>query len=217
MRQGQFLRYYNHPEFDKLGYTPYSNMENFYNANSTIWDDMTRMRSQWMSLAGTGLNSVYSFASGGDYLAPDFESATEFEDTMGIASSTRGGAGAFFNNLAANSAYTFGILGSIAVEEIILAGASALSGGTLAPAAGVKTVANVAKAGKAIYSFSKLFDRTRKILQKAKQLETARDFYNASVTGGKMVLNTLGKGFYTKHSKSIPKHEDSTKCWAKHD
>ena len=195
MRQGQFLRYYNHPEFDKLGYTPYSNMENFYNANSTIWDDMTRMRGQWMSLAGTGLNSVYEFATGGDYLAPDFETATEFEDTMGIASSTRGGAGAFFNNLAANSAYTFGILGSIAIEEIILAGVSGLSGGTLAPAAGAKTVANVAKAGKAIYSFSKLFDRTRKILQKAKQLETARDFYNASVTGGKMVLNTLGKGF----------------------
>ncbi len=195
MRQGQFLRYYNHPEFDKLGYTPYSNMENFYNANSTIWDDMTRMKGQWMSLAGTGLNSVYEFATGGDYLAPDFETATEFEDTMGIASSTRGGAGAFFNNLAANSAYTFGILGSIAIEEIILAGVSGLSGGTLAPAAGAKTVANVAKAGKAIYSFSKLFDRTRKILQKAKQLETARDFYNASVTGGKMVLNTLGKGF----------------------
>jgi hypothetical protein len=196
MRQGQFERYYNHPEFDKLGFSPYSNMENYYNANSTIWDDMTRMRGQWMSLAGTGLNSVYgSLFSGGDYLAPDFEAATEFEDTMGISSSTRGGGLAFFNNLAANSAYTFGILSSIAIEEIILAGASGLSGGALAAPAAVKTASNVGKAGKALYSFTKLFDRTRKILQKAKELETARDFYNAATTGGKMALNTLGKGF----------------------
>ena len=196
MRQGQFERYYNHPEFDKLGFSPYSNMENYYNANSTIWDDMTRMRGQWMSLAGTGLNSVYgSLFSGGDYLAPDFEAATEFEDTMGISSSTRGGGLAFFNNLAANSAYTFGILSSIAIEEIILAGASGLSGGALAAPAAVKTASNIGKGGKALYSFTKLFDRTRKILQKAKELETARDFYNAAVTGGKMTLNTLGKGF----------------------
>ena len=196
MRQGQFQRYYEHPEFDKLGFTPYSNMENYYNANSTIWDDMTRMRGQWMSLAGTGLNSVYgSLFSGGDYLAPDFESATEFEDTMGIASSSRGGGLAFVNNLAANSAYTFGILSSIAIEEVILAAASGLSGGALAPAAAVKTGVNTAKAGKALFSFTKLFDRTRKILEKAKQLETARDFYNASISGGKMTLNALGRGF----------------------
>jgi len=196
MRQNQFLRYYNHPEFDKLGYSPYSNMENYYNANSTIWDDFSRMGGQWMSLAGTGLNSVYgSMFSGGDYFQPDTESATEFEDIMGIGSSTRGGVGGFINNLAANSAYTGGILASIAIEELILAGGAALSGGTLTGAAMAKTAANAARGVKSLFSFTKLFDRTRKILEKAKQIDTARDFYNASVTGGKMVVNTLGKGF----------------------
>jgi len=199
MRQTQFLRYYNHPEFDKLGFSPYANMENFYNENSTIWDDMERMRGQWFSLAGTGLNSVYgSLTSGTDYLEPDLASASEFEDIMAISSSTRGGVGGFINNLAANSAYTGGILASIAIEEVILAGAAALQGG-MNPVSDAALIARTAKntvtGTKALYSFTKLFERTRKILQKAKELETARDFFTAVKSGGKMSLNLLGKGF----------------------
>ena len=195
MRQTNFLRYYNHPEFDTLGFSPYANMENYYNENSTIWDDLSRTRGQWFSLAGTGLNSVYgSMFSGTDYLEPDLESASEFEDIMAISNSTRGGAGGFFNNLLANSAYTGGILASIAIEEVIIAGATALSGGVLGAPGAVKTAANVGKAGKAFYGFTRMFETTRKILQKAKQIETARDFWTATKTGGKMALNAAGRG-----------------------
>ena len=196
MRQTQFMRYYEHPEFNNLGYSPYANMENYYNENSTIYDDMARMRGNWWSLVGTGLDSVYgSMFSGGDFLEPDLESATAFEDKMGIMSSTRGGFGGFVNNLAANSAYTGGILISIAAEELILAGVTALSGGTAAPVTIAKTGANVVKGAKAIFSFTKMFEKTRKILSKAKEIETARDFWVAANGGRKMVAGALKKGF----------------------
>ena len=196
MRQTQFMRYYEHPEFNNLGYSPYANMENYYNENSTIYDDMARMRGNWWSLVGTGLDSVYgSMFSGGDFLEPDLDSATAFEDKMGIMSSTRGGFGGFVNNLAANSAYTGGILISIAAEELILAGVTALSGGTAAPVTIAKTGANVVKGAKAIFSFTKMFEKTRKILSKAKELETARDFWVAANGGRKMVAGALKKGF----------------------
>mgnify|MGYP003316320834 CR=1 FL=1 len=54
MRQSQFMRYYEHPDFADLGFTPYANMEEYYNANSTMWDDMGRMWGQYTSLAGAG-------------------------------------------------------------------------------------------------------------------------------------------------------------------
>ena len=199
MRQGNFLKYYSSPEFENLGYTPYANMENYYNENTTIYDDFARTGSNWMSLVGTGLNSVYgSMFSGTDYLEPDVDAATEFEDIMAITTSTRGGAGAFLNNLGANSAYTFGILASIAIEEVILAGAAALQGG-MNPVSDAALIArtgkNIVTGGKALFSFTKLFERTRKILEKANQLETARDFWVAANTGGKMAVNALGRGF----------------------
>ena len=59
MRQSQFMRYYEHPDFADLGFTPYANMEEYYNANSTMWDDMGRMWGQYTSLAGAGFTSVY--------------------------------------------------------------------------------------------------------------------------------------------------------------
>ncbi len=198
MRQTQFMRYFEHPEFDKLGYSPYSNMESYYNANSTIWDDFSRMRGNWWSLVGTGISSVYgSMFSGSNYLEPDLESATAFEDKMGIMNSTRGGFGGFMNNLAANSAYTGGILLSIAAEEIILAGITAASGGTAAPVTIAKTGANVVKGVKGFFSFTKMYERTRDILKQAKAIENARDFWVAAKGGQRLKAagNLLGRGF----------------------
>ena len=139
MRGSQFDRYYNNPKFSELGFSPYSNTEEFYNANSTVWDDMSRMSGQWGSLAGSGFNSVYrsiaDLFEGEDYVfTPDVTTAMEFEDAMRIGNSSRDGGLAWTNNLLLNSAYTAGIISSIAVEELVLFGAAALQGG-LNPAA----------------------------------------------------------------------------------
>ena len=49
-----FDRYYEHPKFAELGFHPYANNEEYYNNNSTLWDDMSRMWGQVGSLAGAG-------------------------------------------------------------------------------------------------------------------------------------------------------------------
>ena len=55
----QFDRYYSHPAFDRLGFHPYRNNEEFYNQNSSGWEDAGRMFGQIGKLMGTGFNSGY--------------------------------------------------------------------------------------------------------------------------------------------------------------
>ena len=102
VRQTNFKRYYEHPEYATLGFSPFANNEQFYNENSTVWDDYSRMWGQFGSLAGTGFVSGYR--SIGDFMSgnagrSDRESAYEFEDAMAIGNSSRGGAMAWTNNL----------------------------------------------------------------------------------------------------------------------
>ena len=195
MRQSQFMRYYKHPDFTDLGFSPYANMESYYNANSTVYDDMTRMWSQYTSLAGSGFSSVYrsigdAFDGDAYWSAPDLESASEFEDAMGIGNSSRNGGMAWTNNFLLNSAYTVGILSSIAVEELAMAGATVLTGGGAAPAAGVRTAVNVGRAGTAFKNFfniSRAVGTTRDIYRTLRNAEHAKSFYDAAKTGGKVL------------------------------
>ena len=199
IRQSNFLRYYEHPDFAELGFTPYANMESYYNANSTIWDDMSRMRGEFGSLVGSGFSSVYRsmgdlFDDDAYFYAPDIDSGMEFEDAMAIGNSSRGGALAFTNNLLLNSGYTFGIIGSIAVEELILAGATYLSGGSTSGLAAVRTAQNIGRLGKGAKNFfniSKMQASTRALMNQLKNFDAAKAFWAASKSGGKMISNVL--------------------------
>ena len=205
IRQSNFLRYYEHPDFAQLGFTPYADMESYYNANSTIWDDMSRMRGEFGSLVGSGFSSAYRsigdlFDDDNYFSAPDIESGMEFEDAMAIGNSSRGGGLAFTNNLLLNSGYTFGIIGSIAVEELILAGATYLTGGGAAPVAGVRTAMNaarLAKGAKNFFNISKMQTSTRALLNQLKNYDAAKSFWQAAKSGGKVVGNILTPQTYS--------------------
>lgn len=130
-KEHNFDRYYNHPKFKQLGWNPYIDNEAYYNENSTAWDDFKRASSQWGTLAGMGFKQT--FGNWDDLFslntAGDTKYAKEMEEAMSIANSTRGGFGGFATNLYANSAYTFGVIGEIAAEELVLWGAAAAQGG----------------------------------------------------------------------------------------
>ena len=192
IRANNFLRYFEHPEFEELGYRPYSNIEEYYNANSTVWDDMARMSGQFSSLVGSGFTSVYRsigdiFDDDAYFTAPDLNTATEFEDAMAIGNSSRGGALAWTNNLLLNSGYTFGIIGSIAVEELALAGATVLTGGGAAPVAATRTGYNVLRLGKLGLQVPKFFSKSREFLNTLRNVEAAKDFWSAASSGGKVL------------------------------
>jgi len=205
IRQTNFKRYYEHPEYADLGFSPFANNEQFYNENSTVWDDYSRMWGQFGSLAGTGFMSGYRSIGDfftGEGLEADRQSAYEFEDAMAIGNSSRGGAMAWTNNLLLNSGYTMGIISSIALEELVLAGATALSGGALGAPAAIKTGINAAKITKTVsnsFGVGRMANWTRNMLKQLNNADAAKDLYNGANSGRKF----LGKIFLPETTAAI--------------
>jgi hypothetical protein len=192
MVQSNFMRYYEHPEFQKLGWKPYADNEAYYNANSTIYDDMSRMWGQFGSLVGTGYMSGYRSIGAmfsGESMVTDLKSANEFEDAMRIGNSSRDGGMAWTNNLLLNSAYTFGIIGSIAIEEVALAALEVVTFGGATPLVAGRTALNAARLaeniGKAT-TIGRMYSSGRSMMNTLKGLDAAKDFWSIAKVGGKM-------------------------------
>ena len=205
-----FDRYYNHPNFDELGFNPYRDNEAYYNANSTMGDDLVRMLPQLGNQALSGFKSAYRsmgdiFQGQNYFTTPDLETANEFEDAMEIGMSSRGGVGGFSNNLALNLGYTGGIFLSIAAEEVALAAATAASGGAAAPAAVARTGVNVGRGAKALsalrntFTMGRGFTATRNLYRTFKNSDKALDFYSTVKAGA----NFAGDFFAPETMKAI--------------
>ena len=204
IRTSNFDKFYASPAYSELGWHPHADMESYYNENTSWFDDSARMFGQLNKLMGTGYLSSYRSWFEDD--AFDLKSAVEYEDAVRMGSSTKDGFGAGFNNFLLNSGYTFGIIGSIAVEELAMWGATALATVATAPAGGVGGVvvgagavartatnaAKLAKLGRRIadsFSLGKMAAGTRAIMANLKNVERARNFRSAAKTGG----NILGR------------------------
>lgn len=159
-----FERYYNHPKFKELGFSPYRDNEAIYNQKGSWWDDFNRARSQWLGIAwSSGFKGVWGNAD---------EAAEAMNKGMAIGSSSKEGAGAWTTNLFLNSAFTVGIMGEMAVEDVALAGADVLTAGIGTPELGAIAAArdamNVKRLGKAFAGISD-FLKSLKDIEKSKQ------------------------------------------------
>lgn len=191
-----FDRYYEHPKFAAIGFTPYrSDLEDVYNANSSLSDDRSRMWGQFGGLFGSaffsGYRAIGDFFDGsiGD---PDIEGAMAMEEGMRIGSSSRGGFGASANNFLLNSAYTFGIIGSIAAEELALAmGSAAMTMTGVGAPTGIGafvagTARNLYRGGKAIANTFDIFrtaKATQRMLNNFNKVDSARKWWQAVRAG----------------------------------
>jgi len=202
IRSHNFDRYYKHAEFSNLGWHPYANNEETYNANSSWWDDAGRMMGQFTGLAGTGFVSAYRsigdlFDDDDYFTGTDLTSASEFADAMRIGNSTRGGFGGGLNNLLLQSGYTMGVIGSIAVEELALWGAAAAQGGLnpVSDAAAVsRTGWNIARLGKTIantFDLSRLTNATRNMYRGLRSVDSAKDVYTGFKAGGRFLADVI--------------------------
>jgi hypothetical protein len=202
--ENQFDRYYNHPAFDRLGYHPFRDNEEYYNKNSSMWEDMGRMFTQFTKLQNTGAMSSYRSWFEDDVM--DLKSAIEYEDAVRIGSSSRDGFAAGFNNFVLNAGYTMGIVGSIAVEELLMWGGTALLGATgvgapaaaaTGTAAAARTAYNVGKLGRAFsrmfqsFKVGKAFNATRVMANSLRNADKAKDFYSTVKSGGNVLGNIL--------------------------
>lgn len=192
--QNQFYeRYYEHPAFDELGFTPFRDNETLYNENSTAWGDFRRAWGEWGTLARLGFEDMLGF---GDL--SDESTAAEYERAMAVGSSSRGGAGGFATNLFLNSGYTVGIMGELALEEIAMLGAEIglgaaglFTGGTTWAAAGAVGARMGRRAtqawNKVLHSF-KAAGNLKKTLDNMNDINKARKYFANS---GKSFLNFL--------------------------
>lgn len=178
-----FDRYYNHPNFQKLGWTPFRDNEMLYNQNSSWWDDFSRMRGQFLGLAGQGFKSMYGWGAG-DGEKFDRELADEFTRKMGVMNSTKGGFGGGLINFAGNAAYTVGIMSSFALEELALAGITAASFGTLSEVTVPEMAASAARAGRGLFKGAEMaakvgesFKTTEQIAKGIDNMEKATDLW----------------------------------------
>lgn len=151
---GKFLTY-GSKIYGANGFDPYraGGIEGVKSGNDVLYDSKIGATSDFFSrglpgafkLAKIGLRDTYGlgiFADDLDYI--------NFDETMQNYSSSRGGdgtssTGKFLHNTALSSGYTVGIIAGIAAEELTLAGITALSGLSAAPATGVAATASLAR------------------------------------------------------------------------
>ena len=173
-------RYASHPKFKELGFYPHADNEDYYNKNSTLWDDVSRAAPQALNLAGLGLTA--GVRSMGNLLSgnPSFDDTAlsdEFGNAIAIGQSSRGGLGAWTSNFLLNSSYSIGVIAELAVEEAILGAATGITGGSSAALGALR----FAEAGKRLKSAWRALDTADK----------ARDFYGAAKAGTQGALNLL--------------------------
>ena len=168
-----FDRYYAHPSFKKLGFSPFRDNESFYNQNSSLWDDavrggITAGKLAWLGGASTFKNWGSMFSSEGNT-----EDSDEMERLMSIGMSNREGFGAKVVNFGVNMGYTYGVVGEILAEEAALALGTAFTGGGLGGVAALRTGMNVGRIAKAFEGFKAIstISKARELWNSSKALQ----------------------------------------------
>jgi len=216
-----FYRFYNHPRYKDLGFSPFRDNETFYNENSSAWDDFGRTFGAWKNLFGTAFKSSILF--GAAYDGGSDQMAREFIDANNQGASTRGGIAGFANNLVLNSAYTVGLVTALTAENLAIAGTtfglSLIPGGQGAAVAAATTgvTRNIYGLGK-IAQGLKLTSQSLNFVRNLNKVDNARDFYNMAKNGTVAVgkfLNPLEESTqFIKGLSDLKKTTDLTKNYA---
>ena len=185
-RGQNFERYYSHPAFSRLGFNPYIDNEAKYNENTSWTGDFWRAAKQIPGMMG---RAAWDNATGFFNLTADgnTESSAAMEKSMSIANSSRGGVGGFVTNLAGNSAYTFGILGEMLLEEAVMLGLDVATGGGAAAMHGPLEARHAMQLGR----LGRTLSNTRDIFRSINSAQDARAFWSTAKAAGKGALDIL--------------------------
>lgn len=174
---------YGAEKFSDLGFNILRDQtEDFYNANTTAWDDLGRAAKYWMPGFKSGFASNYngfvSLFEGNSANAAALArmKGREAEESAGLAMSTRGGFGQSATNIFYNLNYTAGIAAELALEELAFLAAAPETGGTsLIPAVG-RGVVGVGKVAKSLFNLTK----NAATLRRAETLKSVYDLGRTS-------------------------------------
>jgi hypothetical protein len=176
-----FERYYALGDVkNKLGFNPYRDNESVYNANTSVFDDWTRMMTKsFFPLAKRG--AIDSFMAIPDLLSSsnkplgNIDQAREYEKATEMGYSSRGGILSSLSNIQMSFAYTVGIAMESLVETAAITAAT--SGLGTVPAA-LRTGSKIVSSVGDIYG---ALNKTRKALQNlSKNPMRAKTFWKAA-------------------------------------
>jgi len=191
-----FQRYYGKKEYTKLGFNPYIDNENYYQQNTSAWDDTINSWTQAGNLFNLGFSTIWGGKS-------DREEARDYERYANIGTSQRGGVSGFMNNAMLNSGYTIGLLSEIAAEELALGAVEFFSGGGTTPLVAARTAANVSRLGKLGQIGSKITSTVDRI-KDLKNIGKAKTFFEGAKSVGQAInplrgtteyLSTVGRQY----------------------
>lgn len=185
--------------FNKVGFSPFAKNEEVFNNNTTMWQDYKRMSGNAAALTWLGFKQNFAFG------ALDFnteeENTRRYQELSDIGMSSKGGIGAFGNNLILNGGYGIGVGYSILTEELLMLGAEGLTFGGATPLVAARTAQNLTKLGKLRAMFSgaassgfksvELAKTGLDVFRSLKGADKAKDFYTSIKTFGKATGNFL--------------------------
>ena len=176
---------YGSDKFDEIGFHPFRDNQANFNANTTLWNDMSIMlRDSFPTLLKRGfIDGPKSFAKmlSGDFRGTDLEDAEEYERAAAMGQSTRGGVGAFFNNAFMNFGYTAGIITEAIAEEFALSFLTVGSGGATGGIQAARTANILDDIGKGLGKFKTGANTLEELAKVSKNPAAARTFWETSM------------------------------------
>ena len=180
-RDLNFDRYYSHPGFKKLGFSPTRDNEMIFNTQTPFWTDYVRAAPQFLNLVWGGLKDMES--EWFDYgFKPDTKMADTMTRAMSIGNSTRGGVTGWVTNFGVNMGYTVGIIAALAAEELALTAATAalVDAPATVPLMAARATRGAGKIWEAFGAGLTVAQRASKIAEQARQLFNIKSMTDAA-------------------------------------
>ena len=187
---------YGQETFDKIGFHPLRDNESNFNAQTSRWDDFSRMMTHsFIPLFSRGFvsgpKSLWKMAHG-DFTSSDREDARAYEEAAGIGQSSKGGVFGFANNTMMNFGYTAGIITEAVAEEIAGALLAAPTGGASLFATTANIATKVPRALSLTQRAVKGYDAVKTTLKSFDSINAARKFWNAAASN--KTVSAIGRG-----------------------
>ena len=194
---------YGDDKFAEVGFHPFRDNEANFNANTTMWNDWSRMmRHSFPTLLKRGfIDGPKSLGRMmmGDYKGADLEDAEEYERAAAIGQSSKDGVSAFMNNTVMNFGYTAGIITEAILEEFALSALTTSSGGLGAGVQAARTGKLIENIGKGLGKFKSGANVIKKTIPKLSTPTAARTFWQTSrgqkLASGLRLVNPLENTF----------------------
>jgi hypothetical protein len=185
----RFAKWYNHNEFDDVGFHPYRNNNDYYLKYTTGWDDFQSAAS--MELFSRGMaDQASSWVEWNKSTDP--YAAQLFADQLDLMHSDREGFWGSASNIFGSLQYSLGAITEFAAEEVVLAAITTASEGGAAPFTLPRMLKNMTQLSRTLTTGSELL-RTIRTVNKAKDFYQGARF--AAVGAGK-TINAFANPFF---------------------